>query len=148
VLYYFHCGKTGRRPYAIRYSVSLPTNPFISVPFLPFHYFSSSSKGKRNRQFSFVLQRSHEREEKDEKELEEEARDVVDTLVEGAGVFLIRTKHFCIFANLFHPAEQIHHHRVGGLKAHKFLSHPPLSPVEKHDGISFENYMIFISFQL
>ena len=54
-----------------------------------------------------MLRRSHEREEKDEKELEEEARDVVDTLVEGAGVFLKRTKHFCIFANQFHPAEQI-----------------------------------------
>jgi hypothetical protein len=67
VLYYFHCGQTGRRPYALRYSVSLPSTPFISVPFLPFRYFSSNSKGKWNRRFSFVLRRSHEREEKDEK---------------------------------------------------------------------------------
>lgn len=41
------------------YPVSLPTStPFISVPFLPFRYFSSNSKGKRNRQSSFVLRRS------------------------------------------------------------------------------------------
>ena len=88
VLYYFHCGQTGRRPYALRYPVSLPSTPFISVPFLPFRYFSSNSKGKRNRQFSFVLRRSHEKEE-------EEARDMVDTLGEGAGVFFISTKYFC-----------------------------------------------------
>ena len=89
VLYYFRCGhQTGRRPYALRYPVSLPSTPFISVPFLPFRYFSSNSKGKRNRQFSFVLRRSHEKEE-------EEARDVVDTLGEGAGVFFISTQHFC-----------------------------------------------------
>ena len=87
-LYYFHCGQTGRRPYALRYSVSLPSTPFISVPFLPFRYFSSNSKGKRNRQFSFVLRRSHEKEE-------EEARDMVETLGEGAGVFFISTKYFC-----------------------------------------------------
>jgi len=53
---------------SMRYPVSLPSTPFISVPFLPFRYFSSNSKGKRNRQSSFVLRRSHEGAEKDEGE--------------------------------------------------------------------------------
>ena len=94
VLYYFHCGQTGRRPYALRYPVSLPSTPFISVPFLPFRYFSSNSKGKRNRQLSFVLRRSHEREKKRRKRRRRGSRYGGYSWRRCWRLF-ISTKHFC-----------------------------------------------------
>ena len=80
MLYYFHCGQTGRRPYALHHPDSSPSLFFHFVIFLLIQ------KGSETDNFLLCYDDHTKEKKKDEKE-EEEARDMVDTLGEGTGVF-------------------------------------------------------------
>lgn len=61
-------------------------------------------------------------------------------LVVGAGVFFMSTKHFC----KSFPSSGAHSSSSGrGAEGPQFLSHPPYSSAEKHDGIPFEKLWFF-----
>ena len=114
---------------------SLCATPFLflrlphSSPSLFFHFviFLLIQKGSETDNLLLCYDDQHEREEKDEEEATSKSR--------CWRLFFSWAPN--IFANLFHPAEHIHHNREGGLKAHRFLSHPPYNSAEKHDGILF-----------